>query len=84
MLPAVSEIAFLNQNPDYWPIVTYDAKWKPGIARLRGDAGPLPGDGIAPAQRAAAAGGKQAFRLLGCRDYARSISRPSHGQAVYP
>ncbi len=26
----VSEILFVEKDPDYWPIVTYDAKWKPG------------------------------------------------------
>ncbi len=25
-----SEILFTDAEPSYWPIVTYDAKWKPG------------------------------------------------------
>ena len=28
MLP-VSEILFVEDEPGYWPIVTYDAKWRP-------------------------------------------------------
>jgi D-alanine-D-alanine ligase len=26
----VSEIEFVDHEPGYWPLVTYDAKWKPG------------------------------------------------------
>lgn len=26
----VSEVLFVQDSPDYWPIVTYDAKWRPG------------------------------------------------------
>ena len=67
----VSEIVFVDEEPGYWPIVTYDAKWKPGFARLRGDAGEVSGRCLLAPVPALHALAKQAFRLLGCRDYAR-------------
>jgi D-alanine-D-alanine ligase len=67
----LSEIKFVSDDPDYWPIVTYDAKWKPGT--LDYEATPpvylpeVPPRLKARLERLA----KQAFRVLGCRDYAR-------------
>jgi D-alanine-D-alanine ligase len=67
----LSEILFVNQAPGQWPIVTYDAKWKPGTADYE-TTPPTVGPQLPPRlqdrlERLA----KQAFRLLGCRDYAR-------------
>ena len=67
----VSEIKFIEKKPGYWPIVTYDAKWKPGTEDY--EATPP----LYPAQVTPKLGLKlaelatRAFRLLGCRDYTR-------------
>jgi D-alanine-D-alanine ligase len=67
----VSEIVFVDRGPGYWPIVTYDAKWKPGSCDYEATPAKYPAE-VSPrlAERLYAAA-KQAFRLLGCRDYAR-------------
>jgi D-alanine-D-alanine ligase len=67
----ISEILFTDQAPDYWPIVTYDAKWKPGTRDYEATP-PLYPATVTPrlAERVNTLA-KQAFRLLGCRDYAR-------------
>ena len=67
-----SEIYFeKKERPGYWPIVTYDGKWKRGSeeyetspARSPAD---IPPDLAANLQELA----KKVFRLFGCRDYAR-------------
>ncbi len=67
----VSEVLFTDKDPDYWPIVTYDAKWKPGSHEYEATPPRYPAD-VSPklAERLSAIA-IQAFRLLGCRDYAR-------------
>ncbi len=67
----VSEIKFIDKDPGFWPIVTYDAKWKPGSRDYEATPPKY------PARVSPRLAGKleelarQAFRLLGCRDYAR-------------
>jgi len=67
----ISEILFVDKDPEYWPIVTYDAKWKPGSRDYEATPPRYPAD-VSPklAERVGAVS-KQAFRLLCCRDYAR-------------
>jgi D-alanine-D-alanine ligase len=67
----VSEIEFLDQGPDYWPIVTYDAKWKPGSRDYEATPAKYPADVVPRVARRLQSVAKQAFRLLGCRAYAR-------------
>jgi D-alanine-D-alanine ligase len=66
-----SEIRFISDDPAVWPILTYDGKWKPGSADYESTppayVPDLPPRLLARLERLA----KQAFRLLGCRDYAR-------------
>jgi D-alanine-D-alanine ligase len=67
----ISEVVFLDKDPGYWPIVTYEAKWKPGSRDYEATPARYPAD-VNP--RLAGRLGelaRQAFRLLGCRDYAR-------------
>jgi D-alanine-D-alanine ligase len=66
-----SEIVFVDQGPDYWPIVTYDAKWKPGTRDY--EATPACYPAVVSPRLAEKLGdlAKRTFRLLGCRDYAR-------------
>jgi D-alanine-D-alanine ligase len=67
----VSEVEFVDKDPSYWPIVTYHAKWTPGSRDYEATPPRYPAD-ISPklAERLAELA-RQAFRLLGCRDYAR-------------
>jgi D-alanine-D-alanine ligase len=67
----VSEVLFVDREPGYWPIVTYDAKWKPGSRDYEATPARYPAE-VTP-RLAGRLGGlaRQAFRLLGCRDYAR-------------
>ena len=70
VLPA-SEILFTDPDPAQWPIVTYDAKWKPGTRDYEATP-PLYPAKVRPRLAAKLETlAKAAFRLLGCRDYAR-------------
>jgi D-alanine-D-alanine ligase len=67
----IGEILFTDKDPNFWPIVTYDAKWKPGTRDYESTPPRFPAE-VAPRQRERiGALAKKAFRLLGCRDYAR-------------
>jgi D-alanine-D-alanine ligase len=69
----VSEIVFAESADGRrgWPIVTYDAKWKPGSPEYEATPPRYPAR-IAPRLAAEVqALARRAFRLLGCRDYAR-------------
>jgi D-alanine-D-alanine ligase len=79
----VSEILFVEKDPEFWPIVTYDAKWKPGSRDYEATPPRYPAE-VAPRLREKIeALGKQAFRLLGCRDYARVDFRVRAGGKPY-
>jgi D-alanine-D-alanine ligase len=67
----ISEVLFVDQDPAYWPIVTYDAKWKPGSRDYEATPPRYPAT-VSPklAERLGQLA-RRAFRLLGCRDYAR-------------
>ena len=67
----ISEILFTDEDPNYWPIVTYEAKWKPGSRDYESTPPRYPANvspGLATRLTKLA---KRAFHLLGCRDYAR-------------
>ncbi len=67
----VSEILFTDPSPDYWPLVTYDGKWKPGSRDYESTPPKYPAE-VTPRLRAKLEKlSTDAFRLLGCRDYAR-------------
>jgi D-alanine-D-alanine ligase len=75
-----SEILFTETDPDYWPIVTYDAKWKPDSRDYKATP-PLYPAAVTP--RLAEKLGdlaRRAFHLLGCRDYARVDFRVRNGK----
>jgi D-alanine-D-alanine ligase len=67
----VAEIEFIDQGPDYWPIVTYDAKWKPGSRDYEATPAKYPATVSPRLKEKLQALARDAFRLLGCRDYAR-------------
>jgi D-alanine-D-alanine ligase len=67
----ISEVLFIDNDPTYWPIVTYDAKWKPDSRDFKATPPRYPAE-VSPrlAQRLGKLA-RRAFQLLGCRDYAR-------------
>jgi D-alanine-D-alanine ligase len=67
----ISEILFTSKDPDVWPIVTYDAKWKPGSPDYETTPPRYPAAVSPRLREKLEALAAQAFRLLGCRDYAR-------------
>jgi D-alanine-D-alanine ligase len=79
----VSEILFVSREPGYWPIVTYDAKWKPGSVDYEATPPRYPAK-VSPRLEARVASlARRAFRLLGCRDYARVDFRVRSGGKPY-
>lgn len=71
----ISEIMFLEQDPSYWPIVTYDAKWTPESRDYEATPPRCPTEVAPELATQLTALACQAFRLLGCRDYARADFR---------
>jgi D-alanine-D-alanine ligase len=67
----VSEIVFQDEGPDYWPIVTYDAKWKPGSRDFKATPTRYPAVVTPQLREQLEALARRAFQALGCRDYAR-------------
>jgi D-alanine-D-alanine ligase len=67
----ISEVLFVDVPSGSFPIVTYDAKWTPGSRDFEGTPTHCPAD-LTP-DLAAKLGDLAiaAFRLLGCRDFAR-------------
>jgi D-alanine-D-alanine ligase len=70
LLP-VSEILFTDDTPGYWPLVTFDAKWRPNTHdfQVTPPVNPAPLDPALAAEVDRLA--KRAYRVIGCRDYAR-------------
>jgi D-alanine-D-alanine ligase len=79
LLPG-TEVVFPNAGPGYWPVLTYDAKWAKGSQEYETTdyhfAANLAPDLAATIETYA----RKAFRLLGCRDYARVDFRIRDGQ----
>ena len=67
----ISEILFKQVTPDYWPIVTYDAKWNPGSIDYEATPPLYPAEITPELTEKLVAMAKLAFKTLGCRDYAR-------------
>jgi D-alanine-D-alanine ligase len=68
---AVSEILFTEKKPGYWPIVTYDAKWRPETEEYIATPATFTAKMSPRLAKRLADIAKAAFRLTGCRDYAR-------------
>jgi D-alanine-D-alanine ligase len=67
----VSEILFEEDRPGYWPIVTYDAKWRPESREYRATPPIYPAKVSPRLARRLMDIAREAFLLTGCRDYAR-------------
>jgi D-alanine-D-alanine ligase len=79
----VSEVLFVDKDPAFWPIVTYDAKWKPGSRDYESTPPRYPAEVSAKLTDKLTALAGRAFRLLGCRDYARVDFRVRAGGKPY-
>jgi D-alanine-D-alanine ligase len=66
-----TEIALPKPKPGAWPILTYDGKWQPGSPMYEALSPHYPADLSAARTRKLQDLAKRAFRLVGCRDYAR-------------
>jgi D-alanine-D-alanine ligase len=75
-----TEVVFPDAGPSYWPILSYDAKWARGSTEYETTDYHFAAN--LPPELAAAVEGhaRRAFRLLGCRDYARVDFRIRDGQ----
>jgi D-alanine-D-alanine ligase len=74
ILPA-TEAVFPQAGPGYWPILSYDAKWNRGSREYETTDYHFQAQ-VSPDLAAALEGAaRRAFRLLGCRDYARADFR---------
>lgn len=66
-----TEVVFSETRPDYWPILTYDAKWTMGSREFETTdydfSATFSGDLATQIDNYS----RRAFHLLGCRDYAR-------------
>jgi D-alanine-D-alanine ligase len=67
----ISEILFTETEPGYWPIITYDAKWKPGSREFEATPPAYQADITQRLADKLSRLSKKAFRVLGCQDYAR-------------
>jgi len=67
----VSEIRFIENKPGCWPIVTYDAKWRPESDDYLATPPSYPAKVSLRLAKRLGDIAKEAFRLTGCRDYAR-------------
>jgi D-alanine-D-alanine ligase len=79
----ISEILFTDPSPDVWPIVTYDAKWKPESQEYLMTPPKYPAEVAPRLQKKLERLAADAFRLLGCRDYARVDFRMSETGKPY-
>ncbi len=66
----ISEITFVEKE-GLWPIVTFDAKWSPGTDDYEATPTRYPAEVTKRLAERLNALALKAFRLLGCRDYAR-------------
>jgi D-alanine-D-alanine ligase len=67
----ISEIEFIESKPGLWPIVTYDAKWRPESEDYLATPPRYPAKVTPRLGRRLGEIARAAFRLTGCRDYAR-------------
>lgn len=67
-----SEITFTgDESRGEWPIISFDAKWRPGTADYQHTPATNPADVDSQLQDRISEVVRRAFRVTGCRDYAR-------------
>jgi D-alanine-D-alanine ligase len=67
----LTEIRFEETGPGQWPILSFDAKWKPKSTDFRATPVKLPADVEPRLAKKIGELARRAFRVVGCRDYAR-------------
>jgi D-alanine-D-alanine ligase len=72
---AIGEIHFTNPDRARWPILTYEAKWRPGSVDYESTPAVYPAQIDRSVRERLIAIAKHAFSLFGCRDYARADFR---------
>ena len=75
----ISEIDFSGLPEDYPKIVTYNGKWMQGTAEFVGTVGKCPATLTADLERKIKDIALKAYRVMGCRDYARVDVRLKNG-----
>ncbi len=66
-----SEIMFIDKTPGYWPLVTFDAKWKPGTRDFQATPPVNPAEVDPDLREWVETIAIRSYQLVGCRDYAR-------------
>jgi D-alanine-D-alanine ligase len=66
-----AEVVLPAERPGFWPIYTYNGKWKAGTSEYEGTSMRIPTDLSGATLRKLNRLAMAAYRLLGCRDYAR-------------
>ncbi|MFH0992389.1 MAG: ATP-grasp domain-containing protein [bacterium] len=79
----ISEIDFSALPQDYPKIVTYNAKWMEGTEEYKGTVGVCPASVSPDVEHEAREIALQAYRLMGCRDYARVDMRLDKHNRLY-
>ena len=79
----LAEVEFRAAAPGQWPIVTYQAKWDPNGPEDRATPVRCPAVVEPELARAVSEAALGAFRLLGCRDYARVDLRTDRAGQVF-
>ncbi len=67
----IAEILFAGREQGLWPIVTYEAKWRPNSREDLATLPRCPADVTPELAERLRHTAEEAFRLFGCRDYAR-------------
>lgn len=79
----ISEIDFSGLPAHYPRIVTYKAKWMEGTEEYKGTVGICPAQVSAEVERQAKEIALKAYRIMGCRDYARVDMRLDKNNNLY-
>jgi D-alanine-D-alanine ligase len=77
------EIVFPDERPGAWPIFTYGGKWQAGTPEYDRTRSCFPTDLTPASLRKLNRLAMKAYRLLGCRDYARVDFRMKPGGQAY-
>ncbi len=79
----ISEIDFSGLPPEMPKIVTYAAKWMEGTYEYKGTVGVCPAQVPSEVERQAKEVALKAYRIMGCRDYARVDMRLDKNNNLY-
>ena len=78
-----AEILFPRDRDGFWPILTYDGKWRPGTTDYDVTPPKYPADISPRISRRLGEIAMKAYRALGCRDYARVDFRTKENGRPY-